>query len=133
MVAAFTLTLMVAAVSEVVQLFQPTRDANIDDFLRDTAGAVTVMLFRLASDAAERSRRWPRLALHGAAVALIALVMSQLVAAVLVYQQRDRAFPTIAAFNRLVLGEPPDYYTQRQLHSSALVSAAGRHRRLHRA
>src|SRR4029453_19202129 len=87
---AFVVTLMVAALSEGIQTFQPTRDPTMGDVLRDAAGALAVLLFRLGTRPDSGRRQVSPFHLAGFAVLLS--VVAQLGVVAQVYFERNRAF-----------------------------------------
>lgn len=94
---AFTITLVLAGLSEAIQLLQPTRNPNVGDLLRDTAGAILAWLLYAASrpGAPARTARVLRLC----AVLILAGVLVQFLLVLDVYRKRDAAFPTLARFD----------------------------------
>jgi VanZ family protein len=99
-VRAIVITLLLGAASELLQLFQPTRDASVGDFLRDAAGATGFLLFRaavVAPGAGVRSQMGAaaRMASGLLAVSLLLAVAVPFLLVVGIYLERDRAFPTL--------------------------------------
>lgn len=94
---AFAVTLAVGAGSEMLQWFQPTRDPSIGDFLRDTAGASSVLLLRLARLPRRPTVRFavPPWALRVVVAGLVLAVLTPLALVLRDYRDRDRAFPTV--------------------------------------
>ena len=97
---AFIATIGLGALTEVIQTLQPTRDASVSDFLRDTAGAGAVALWngpyglRLPVSIA-RARPVLRV-LSGALVAAACLPF---VVVLDIYLQRNRSFPVLLRFD----------------------------------
>lgn len=100
---AFCATLVLAAASEIVQLFQPARDASVGDFLRDSAGAAASLLFHLVltRSGPAGGRRGTRLGLvlSTCGVSLLVAVAVPFLRVVDTYRQRNRAFPTLVALD----------------------------------
>lgn len=91
--------LLLAGFSELLQRFQPTRDPSVGDVLRDTAGAVASFLtFALSGRATGASTR-RRVVLRGLALALLLAVFGEFALVVNIYLARNRAFPTLLAFD----------------------------------
>ena len=94
---AFAITLLLAALSEGVQLLQPTRNPNAADFLRDAAGALLAwLLYAAARSGVRRRNAW---ALRTGAVLILVGVAVQFLLILDVYDKRDGAFPTLARFD----------------------------------
>ncbi|HQZ37459.1 MAG TPA: VanZ family protein [Vicinamibacterales bacterium] len=87
-------TLGIAAASELAQFFDPARYPSVADFLRD-AGGVSIFLLIGVGTSRPRARRTMRalalLVATGIAVPLLLVVG--------LYVERDRAFPTLLAFD----------------------------------
>jgi len=101
---AFVVTLVVGAATECLQVFQANREASIEDFLRDIAGAGALLLLVAAvpwgapGAGPIRTRRGR---LSAAAVAMVLLVAAgaHLAMTAALYAARDRAFPTLFALD----------------------------------
>jgi VanZ family protein len=96
---AIVVTLGLAAASEILQLFQPTRDASVADFLRDAAGATAFPLLGAAIAAGRtdspRQTGARRAALGLVGAGLLSAVAVPFLLVVRIYIERDRAFPTL--------------------------------------
>lgn len=101
---AFAVTLLLGAATECLQVFQANRDASIEDFLRDLAGAGAFLLLAAAmawgawAPGPIRSRRG-RLSAAGVALLLLAAAGGHLAMTAALYAARDRAFPTLFALD----------------------------------
>lgn len=95
---ALIVTLGIAAVSELVQFFDPARHPSVDDFLRDAGGACIFLLMRFST-----VRHGVRAALSRTMRSLALLVAIGIATPLLLvggmYTERDRAFPTLLAFD----------------------------------
>ncbi len=100
---ALGLTVILGATSEILQLYQPGRDASVGDFLRDAVGATAFLLLRASVAAGGAGRgAWTagrRVAAAALAIALLAAAAGPFAGVVGDYVQRNRAFPTIAALD----------------------------------
>jgi VanZ family protein len=94
---AFAITLVLALLSEGVQLLQPTRNPNAADVLRDVAGGLLAWLLHgAARPGIARRHAW---ALRAGAALILGAAAVQLLLVLQVYAQRDSAFPTLARFD----------------------------------
>jgi VanZ family protein len=101
--AAFTITAVLGALTEFLQLFS-TRDADILDLMRNLAGAGAVLLVRgaLERSSTGRPRLEPvskRIAAWVAAVVLMAGVFTPVAMTLRAYQEQTRRFPVLAEFD----------------------------------
>jgi hypothetical protein len=100
---AFGVTVLIGGVTELLQLLQANRDASLDDFLRDAAGAGAFLL--LAGPASRRgatgmARPWrTRAAALVTASCLFAAAGAELARTAALYAARDRALPTLYALD----------------------------------
>jgi VanZ family protein len=94
LVGALAATLVLGAVSELLQILSPNRDASLGDWLRDGAGAVA---FLSLATAWRRDRRRPPRAYPFviAAVLCLGLVAAPLASLWLDYRARDASFPLL--------------------------------------
>jgi VanZ family protein len=122
---AFWMAVVLGALTELLQRWQPGRDASVWHFLRDVAGAASFLLvvamvgWPWGGVRLIRSGRG-RLAAVVAAVAMIGGAGADLLATVIVYGERDMALPTLYAFDgsrreRMFI----------ETHDSALTPGAG--------
>jgi hypothetical protein len=95
--AIFAVILIAAAVSELMQYFQPTRHPSVGDFLRDGAGSGAVFLIWKAGRTGV-SRSLARFCRAGAA-GLLVIVLIEFGLRVDIYVERDRSFPVLLRFN----------------------------------
>jgi hypothetical protein len=101
--AALAITILLAALSEVVQIGGP-RDADFYDFLRDVAGALSFLLVHLSYDRVARqstpaiAAKQKRSLFPLAAAALIVVSAFPLVRLSIAWVNRDRMFPTLFSF-----------------------------------
>jgi hypothetical protein len=101
---AFTLAVVLGGITEVLQLFQPGRDASFWHFLRDVAGVGSFLLVaatvrwkdRFAGPIRSAGRR--ALAWTGALL-MISAAGFNLAVTVAVYGERDLAYPTLFALD----------------------------------
>jgi hypothetical protein len=99
---AFTLAVSLGGITEILQLFQPGRDASFWHFLRDVAGAGSFLLVgatvrwkdRFAGPIRSAARR--RVAWAAAAL-MVGLAGLNLAATIAAYGERDLAYPTLFA------------------------------------
>jgi hypothetical protein len=100
---AFILAVGVGIATEIVQLFQPGRDASASDVVRDAAGAAAFLLVRHAARSAPGTppggQRPRRAALLTAAFLLLAAVGAPFIVAMALYRERDNAMPTLYALD----------------------------------
>jgi hypothetical protein len=98
---AFLLTVAIAAITEVLQVFQVDRDPSLTDFARDVAGAGALLLLLPRHQSARGADR-PRpvrgfpWAAWSAGVLLIAASAANLGLTTAAYVARDRAMPALA-------------------------------------
>jgi VanZ family protein len=101
---AFTLAILLGALTEILQLFQAGRDASFWHFLRDVAGAGSFLLAvatvgwkggagRLIRSARRRAVAW------AAVVLMLSASGFNLAATTVMYGERDLAFPTLFALD----------------------------------
>jgi hypothetical protein len=101
---AFFLTVVLGAVTEVLQVFQSNREASLSDFLRDAAGAAAFLLLSGLCGRQSATGRLPllgrgrALALPVGALLLVACA-AQLGMTTAAYVARDRAIPTLVALD----------------------------------
>lgn len=101
---AFLLAVAVGAATEVLQVFQASREPSLGDLARDAAGAAAFLLLlpwrrptpHADSRWAVRRRRWMAVS---AGVLLIAASVARLGLTTAAYIARDRAMPVLAAFD----------------------------------
>ncbi len=101
---AFGLTVALGGITETLQIFQSGRDASCWHFLRDVAGASAFLLVV----ATARSRRsfsglirsaGGRAVAWAAAALMVCAALFDLAATVMIYGERDLAFPTLFALD----------------------------------
>lgn len=101
--AALAITILLAALSEVVQIGGP-RDADFYDFLRDVVGALSFLLAHLSYDLNARkafpaiAASYRRTILPLAATVLVVISALPLVRLSVAWVNRDRMFPTLFSF-----------------------------------
>jgi len=94
---AFGVLVFLAAFSEVMQYFQPTRHPSFGDFLRDVAGSGAVFLLWSARTRAQTGAWSPRF-LNALAGGLFIVVLLEFALTIAVYVERDRALPVLLPF-----------------------------------
>jgi VanZ family protein len=99
---AFVVAIALGAATEILQIFQPGRDASVWHFLRDVAGAASFLLVRATvgwtGGHLSLIRSTGRRALVGlGVVAMLSASGFDLAATVAMYGERDSAFPTLFA------------------------------------
>jgi len=101
---AFILTVTIGVVTETLQVFQGNREPSVSDLVRDAAGAAAfLLLYRWrrpvpGRDGASMRLRRPWMA-WSAGVLLLAASAANLGLTTAAYIARDRAMPTLAAFD----------------------------------
>jgi VanZ family protein len=91
-------TLVIAVVTEIAQIFMPSRDASRMDVLRDAAGSSIFALAWLSAQKANTAPRTCRALRLSAGVIALAFLMPVMATAEL-YYQRDRIFPRLVQFD----------------------------------
>jgi hypothetical protein len=101
---AFILTIAIGAASEVAQLFE-NRDADIWDFVRDTAGAIAFLGLAFSIDRrVDTGEKFMRLKLLARSIGVVAMLggLVPLTLWSIAYIDRDRAFPIICNFESVL-------------------------------
>jgi VanZ family protein len=101
---AFLLTVAIGAVTEVLQVFQASREPSLVDFVRDAAGAAAFLLLLRPRRPVRGTDRLPPVLRHqwmavSAGVLLLAASAANLGLTTAAYVARNRAMPALAAFD----------------------------------
>jgi VanZ family protein len=100
----FILTIAIGAASEAAQLFE-NRDADIWDFVRDTAGAIAFLGLAFSIDRrVDMGEKFRRLKLWARSIGVVAMIgaLVPLTLWSIAYIDRDRAFPIICNFESVL-------------------------------